>query len=219
RYNMPHAETCVRGTLRYQGFPEFAKTLVNMGFLDDTPRDSLSAAAAGDLPWNRVTQQLLGHSSDCPAELLRAIEAHIDAQDPEMRRRIMHGMKWLGITSPTTMVAKRGSYLDVLCARLEELMMYGEGERDMIVLQHKFEVENKDGSHNTRTSVTLMYGEPGGFSAMARTVGVPCGIATQLVLDGKITATGVVAPMTPEIYQPIMDLLPSEGINAVEATI
>ncbi|KAJ2372240.1 saccharopine dehydrogenase (NADP+, L-glutamate-forming) [Coemansia sp. RSA 2607] len=89
----------------------------------------------------------------------------------------------------------------------------------MILLQHKFEVENADGSTNTRTSVTLMYGEPDGFSAMAKTVGVPCGIATQLILDGKITATGVVAPMTPEIYQPIMDLLPSEGINAVEETL
>ncbi|KAJ2242313.1 saccharopine dehydrogenase (NADP+, L-glutamate-forming) [Coemansia sp. RSA 454] len=219
RYNIPHAETCVRGTMRYQGFPEFAKTLVNMGFLDDTPRSELSAASAGDLPWNRVTQQLLGQASATPEDLLAAIEAKIDTQDPELRKRIIHGIKWLGITSPSVPAVKRGSYLDVLCARLEELMMYGEGERDMIILQHKFEVENKDGSHNTRTSVTLMYGEPDGFQAMAKTVGVPCGIATQLILDGKLTTTGVIAPMTPEIYQPIMDLLPSEGINAVEETV
>ncbi|KAJ2801478.1 saccharopine dehydrogenase (NADP+, L-glutamate-forming), partial [Coemansia furcata] len=219
RYNIPHAQTCVRGTLRYQGFPEFAKTLVNMGFLDDAPQDFLSASNPGDLAWNTVTQQLLGHSSDCPDELLKAIEAKIDTQDPESRRRILHGVKWLGITSPTVKVSKRGTYLDVLCARLEDLMMYGENERDMILLQHKFEVENKDGSRNTRTSVTLMYGEPNGFSAMAKTVGVPCGIATQLILDGKITNTGIIAPMTPDIYQPIMDLLPSEGINAIEETI
>ncbi|KAJ1737706.1 saccharopine dehydrogenase (NADP+, L-glutamate-forming) [Coemansia sp. Benny D160-2] len=219
RYNIPHAETCVRGSLRYQGFPEFAKTLVNMGFLDDTPREALSAANAADLPWNKVSQQLLGHSSDNSDELLKLIEAKIDTQDPEIRKRIIHGIKWLGITSPKVMASKRGTYLDVLCARLEDLMMYGEGERDMIILQHKFEVENKDGSHNTRTSVTLMYGEPNGFSAMAKTVGVPCAIATQLILDGKLTATGIVAPMTPDIYQPIMDLLPSEGINAVEETL
>ncbi|KAJ2843720.1 saccharopine dehydrogenase (NADP+, L-glutamate-forming), partial [Coemansia brasiliensis] len=151
--------------------------------------------------------------------LLSAIESKIETQDPELRKRVIHGIKWLGITSPDVPAVKRGSYLDVLCARLEELMMYGEGERDMIILQHKFEVENKDGSHNTRTSVTLMYGEPNGFQAMAKTVGVPCGIATQLILDGKINTTGVIAPMTPEIYQPIMDILPSEGINAVEETI
>ncbi|KAJ2080430.1 saccharopine dehydrogenase (NADP+, L-glutamate-forming) [Coemansia sp. RSA 988] len=219
RYNIPDAATCVRGSLRYQGFPEFAKTLVNMGFLDDTPRAALSTSATGDLPWSRVTQQLLGLSSDDPAELLRAAETHIETQDPEMRRRVIHGIKWLGITSPAVAAAKRGTYLDVLCARLEELMMYGEGERDMIILQHKFEVENKDGSHNTRTSVTLMYGEPNGFQAMAKTVGVPCGIAAQLILDGKLTTTGVIAPMTREIYEPIMELLPAEGINAVEETV
>ncbi|KAJ2469996.1 saccharopine dehydrogenase (NADP+, L-glutamate-forming) [Coemansia sp. RSA 2322] len=219
RYNIPHAQTCIRGTLRYQGFPEFAKTLVNMGFLDDTHHAFLAAANSAPLPWNKVTQQLLGHASDCPDDLLRAIEAKIDSQDPETRRRILHGVKWLGITSPDVLVSKRGTYLDVLCARLEDLMMYAENERDMILLQHKFEVENKDGSHNTRTSVTLMYGEPNGFSAMAKTVGVPCGIATQLILDGKITNTGIIAPMTPDIYQPIMDLLPSEGINAIEETI
>ncbi|KAI8326044.1 saccharopine dehydrogenase [Martensiomyces pterosporus] len=219
RYNIPDAQTCVRGTLRYQGFPEFAKTLVNMGFLDDTPQALLAASAPGELPWNKVTAQLLGHGNDDPEELLRLIEAKIDTQDPEARRRVLHGVKWLGITSREVAAAKRGTYLDTLCARLEDLMMYGEGEKDMIILQHKFEVENKDGSQNTRTSVTLMYGEPNGFSAMAKTVGVPCGIATQLILDGKISAKGVIAPMTPEIYQPIMDILPSEGINAVEETI
>ncbi|KAJ2720384.1 saccharopine dehydrogenase (NADP+, L-glutamate-forming) [Coemansia sp. Benny D115] len=219
RYNIPHAQTCVRGTMRYQGFPEFAKTLVNMGFLDDTAHAYLSASNAEPLPWNKVTQQLLSLGSDAPEDLLKAIEAKIDTQDPEARKRIIHGVKWLGITSPDVLASKRGTYLDVLCARLEDLMMYGEGERDMILLQHKFEVENKDGSANTRTSVTLMYGEPNGFTAMAKTVGVPCGIATQLILDGKITTTGVIAPMTPEVYQPILDLLPSEGINAVEETI
>ncbi|KAJ1966359.1 saccharopine dehydrogenase (NADP+, L-glutamate-forming) [Dipsacomyces acuminosporus] len=219
RYNIPHAETCVRGTLRYQGFPEFAKTLVNMGFLDDTPHEFLSTSNAAELPWSSVTAQLLGHGNSNPDELLKLIEAKIDTKDPEARRRVIHGIKWLGITSPSVIASKRGTYLDVLCARLEDLMMYGENERDMILLQHKFEVENKDGSHNTRTSVTLMYGEPNGFSAMAKTVGVPCGIATQLILDGKLSTPGVIAPMTPEIYQPILDVLPSEGINAVEETL
>ncbi|ORX67545.1 Saccharopine dehydrogenase [Linderina pennispora] len=205
RYNIPEAETCVRGTLRYQGFPEFAKTLVNMGFLDDAPQEFLSASSSEPLPWNKVTQQLLGPRS-----------TH---RMPEARRRVIHGIKWLGITSADVAASRRGTYLDVLCARLEDLMMYGEGERDMILLQHKFEVENKDGSHNTRTSVTLMYGEPNGFTAMAKTVGVPCGIATQLILDGKITKTGVIAPMTKDVYEPIMHILPSEGINAVEQTL
>lgn len=45
-----------------------------------------------------------------------------------------------------TPVTRRGNYLDTLCATLEDKMMYGKGERDMVMLQHKFEVELKDGT-------------------------------------------------------------------------
>jgi len=43
------------------------------------------------------------------------------------------------------------------------------------MLQHKFEIENKDGSKETRTSTLCEYGAPigtGGYSAMAKLVGV-----------------------------------------------
>jgi len=39
-YGIPEAETVVRGTLRYQGFPDFIKALVEIGWLD-----------AGEKPW------------------------------------------------------------------------------------------------------------------------------------------------------------------------
>jgi len=47
------------------------------------------------------------------------------------------------------------------------------------MLQHKFEIENKDGSKESRTSTLCEYGAPigsGGYSAMAKLVGVPCGV-------------------------------------------
>lgn len=50
-------------------------------------------------------------------------------------------------------------------------MSYGPDERDMVMLQHKFEVENKDGSKETRTSTLCEYGDPKGYSAMAKLVG------------------------------------------------
>jgi saccharopine dehydrogenase (NADP+, L-glutamate forming) len=51
-------------------------------------------------------------------------------------------------------------------------MEYEEGERDFVMLQHKFEIEHKDGSRETRTSTLCEYGDPKGYSAMAKTVGV-----------------------------------------------
>ena len=55
-YNIPEAETIVRGTLRYQGFPEFIKALVDLGFLDATEKEWLTA----DLTWAEVTQKAIG---------------------------------------------------------------------------------------------------------------------------------------------------------------
>ena len=46
-------------------------------------------------------------------------------------------------------------------------------------LQHNFEIENKDGSKDTVTSTLCEYGAPigsGGYSAMARLVGIPCAV-------------------------------------------
>jgi hypothetical protein len=47
------------------------------------------------------------------------------------------------------------------------------------ILQHRFEIENSDGSKETKTSTLYEYGAPtgsGGYSAMAKLVGIPCGI-------------------------------------------
>jgi spermidine synthase len=57
-YNMPEAETVIRGTLRYQGFPEFIKTLVQMGWLDSEPKDWLKDG----ITWAEATQKAIGAS-------------------------------------------------------------------------------------------------------------------------------------------------------------
>ena len=43
-------------------------------------------------------------------------------------------------------IMPRDNPLDTLCATLEEKMQYGPGERDMVMLQHKFDIELADGS-------------------------------------------------------------------------
>jgi saccharopine dehydrogenase-like NADP-dependent oxidoreductase len=40
-YNIPEAQTVLRGTLRYQGFTNFVKVLVEIGLLDDSSQDYL----------------------------------------------------------------------------------------------------------------------------------------------------------------------------------
>ncbi|PVU97631.1 hypothetical protein BB561_000439 [Smittium simulii] len=218
RYNIPEAQTVVRGTLRYQGFPEFVKALVEIGFLNTDNQEFLSSASSETYTWNQLTSKLLNSNSSTSDDLLRIIESKITAE-PALKKRILNGIRWLGVVSDSIQVKKQGTYLDTLCARLEELMQYEPGERDMVALQHTFEIINSDGSEETRTSTMLEFGIPNGESAMARTVGIPCGIATQLILDGAIQDTGVLAPMTKSIYEPIMNELLKDDIYCVEKVL
>jgi spermidine synthase / saccharopine dehydrogenase (NADP+, L-glutamate-forming) len=54
---------------------------------------------------------------------------------------------------------------------------------------------------------------------MALTVGLPCGIATQLILDGVLNTPGVHVPYSKEICDPIRKILESEGLGMVEKAL
>lgn len=59
--------------------------------------------------------------------------------------RIISGLRWIGLFSSEKVKVRSGNLLDTLCARLETLMKYEQGERDLVMLQHKFHVEWQDG--------------------------------------------------------------------------
>lgn len=218
RYQIPEAETIIRGTLRYQGFPEFVKVLVDIGFLSDEEQSFLKEPIA----WKEATQKILGATSSTEKDLLWAISSKTAFKDNDEKDRIVAGLKWLGIFSDAKITPK-GNPLDTLCATLEEKMQFEEGERDLVMLQHKFEIENKDGSRETRTSTLCEYGAPtgsGGYSAMAKLVGVPCGVAAKQVLDGTISEKGILAPMNSRINGPLMkELKEKYGIACQEKVI
>ncbi|EEB06034.1 saccharopine dehydrogenase [Schizosaccharomyces japonicus yFS275] len=217
RYDIPEAETVIRGTLRYQGFPEFVHCLVDMGFLDDTPRDFLNPSEPG-MPWKEVVAKVIGAPSSSEADLVKTIVAKHTFKDEDDKKRIINGLKWLHMFSAKP-VTPRGNPLDTLCATLEELMQFGEGERDMLILQHKFEIETKEGKKQTRTCTILDYGHPDGYTSMARLVGIPCGVASQQILDGVINTPGVLAPNDMAMCQPLIDDLAKEGIKLEEEII
>ncbi|KAI0168223.1 Saccharopine dehydrogenase [Pestalotiopsis sp. NC0098] len=215
RYSIPESDTIIRGTLRYQGFPEFIKTLVDIGFLEDSERDILKQPVS----WKEATQAVLGVSSSSQADLETALLSKASFTSAEEKQRILGGLRWIGIFSDEKIIP-RGNPLDTLCATLEKKMQFEENERDLVMLQHRFEIEHKDGSLETRTSTLCEYGEPKGYSAMAKLVGVPCAVAVQQVLNGTLSEKGVLAPMTPKINDPLMkELKEKYGIYLVEKTI
>ncbi|CAG8471539.1 1329_t:CDS:2 [Acaulospora colombiana] len=213
-YNIPEAQTVLRGTLRYQGFTDFVKVLVNIGLLNDSEQEYLRPDAP-DITWRDVLAKTLGVTDSSEVNLRAQISSKTSGIPEEEVERILKGFKWIGLFSDNK-VYLRGTLLNTLCATLEEKMKYAEGERDMVILQHKFEIETRDGKREIWTSTLLEYGKPSGPSAMATTVGTPCGIAAQLVLDGVIKQKGVLAPYTLEIINPIIEILEKEGIKIIE---
>lgn len=216
-YNIPEADTVIRGTLRFQGFPEFVKALVDMNFLKDDANEIFSSP----IPWNEAVSKYLGAKSTSEADIVAKIDELTKFKDEADRERILAGMKWLGMFSETP-ITPRGNALDTLCATLESLMQYEEGERDLVILQHKFGIEWADGKTETRTSTLVDYGVPGGYSSMAKLVGVPCAVAVIEVLKhkGAFATPGLYAPMTPEINNDIMRILKDEyNIYLTEKTL
>lgn len=69
--------------------------------------------------------------------------------------RIISGLRWIGLFASEKVVPRAGNLLDTLCARLETLMKYEEGERDLVMLQHKFVVEWADGSEVRLTPCSI----------------------------------------------------------------
>lgn len=68
-----------------------------------------------------------------------------------------------------------------------------ERERDFVfLLQHKLDIEHADGKHETRINTLCDYGDPKAFSAMARLVDIPCGLAVVQVCEGRLLAKGAV---------------------------
>jgi saccharopine dehydrogenase-like NADP-dependent oxidoreductase len=54
-------------------------------------------------------------------------------------------------------------------------------------------------------------------TAMAKTVGLPLGIAAKLLLQGKIRKRGLAIPIHEEIYAPVLSELNTLGIVFVES--
>lgn len=80
------------------------------------------------------------------SSLISHVKSICKFPDESESSRIISGLRWIGLFSSEKVKPRGGNLLDTLCAQLETLMKYEERERDLVMLQHKFVVEWKDGS-------------------------------------------------------------------------
>jgi len=51
---------------------------------------------------------------------------------------------------------------------------------------------------------------------MSKTVGTTCAIAARMVLTGRVPQRGIISPIYPEIYLPILKELETYGVQMIE---
>jgi saccharopine dehydrogenase-like NADP-dependent oxidoreductase len=205
-YGLGDARTVFRGTLRLPGWCRAMKKMADLGMFALEP-------LAGPAPatWAEWTARLAGLPSTAGlrAAVAERIAVPVDSN-------ILDRWEFLGLFSDEPLPGGSIAPLDTLVARMQEKMAYGPGERDQVVLFHEVVAEYPD--HRERITSTLVaFGEPGGDSAMSRTVGLPAAIGARMVLEGRVRLTGVHVPVTPAIYGPVLDELATLGIECREA--
>ena len=204
-YGLKDAQTLIRGTYRYPGWCETLKKIVELGLIDTTPVDNLEGIA-----YREWLARLIGAGSSEDIKSKTAEKIGCPAGSP-----VMEKLNWLGLFEDKPIPACH-NYLDALSHLLQEKLYYKEGEKDMILLRHRFEVENSDKSRDMLTSTLIDFGIPGGDSSMARTVSLPLAIGVRLLAEGKIDLTGVQIPTVKKLYEPILDELEALDIKVKE---
>ena len=205
-YGIEEVEDLVRGTLRNKGHCRAWSAWVRMGLLDGERAFDLSGRT-----WKDFCLLLAGESGRVDPRPALAAKAGVGIDHPSLRN-----LDWLGFFADDPLPLEKGTARDLLALRMGERCLFSEGERDMVVLQHDFEVSWPGGKEGACRSRLVEFGEPGGDTAMARTVSLPLAVAVKSILSGKVEARGVLLPVDPLLYEPVLRELEEEGIRFQE---
>jgi saccharopine dehydrogenase (NADP+, L-glutamate forming) len=107
---------------------------------------------------------------------------------------------------------------DILQFVAEAKLAMQPHDKDMIVMLHEIEYEIQSKKFKVQSSLKVV-GTDNLQTAMAKTVGVPLGIAAKLILNGTIQLTGLQIPTSKEIYEPVLMELQQHDISFTETAI
>ncbi len=125
---------------------------------------------------------------------------------------------FLGLDDRDTILDKaKSSAADILQFALEKKLALRPYDKDMIVMLHEIEYE-LDGKKTAVSSSLIVKGENNIRTAMAKTVGLPLGIAVKSILNGTIQLTGLHLPVSKEIYEPVLKELKQHEVFFNEIT-
>jgi saccharopine dehydrogenase (NADP+, L-glutamate forming) len=201
-YGLENIPTMLRGTLRRSGYCKAWDVFVQLGMCDDSFQLELSEQTN--------LRQFL--NSFLPYDPVLSVEEKLGNVVLDLDFGTWEKISWLGFFGSRKLPKTKGSPAQILQSILEEDWALQPEDKDMIVMQHIFEIKTEEGVKEL-TSSLVCFGEDSTYTAMAKTVGLPLAIAVDLFLQGKISLTGLHIPVVPELYEPILQELEKHKIK------
>ena len=204
-YGIEDAAGMYRGTLRNVGYCETWDFIKQLGLLNHKMK----------FDFDEVTpREVLANIVNCRGKNVRAgVAAYLGIPEHSLT---LKKLEWLGLLSDRKLKIGTASVFEMFAHTLKHRLVYDEGEMDLLVMHHEFEATYSDLPRQRIQSTLIDCGIPGGDSSMSRTVGYPVGIAAGLLAKGKITLAGVLRPVHPQIYEPILRECQRLGIRFEE---
>ena len=209
-YNLRGINTLYRGTLRRPGFCKAWDVFVQLGATDD----SFEMENVGEMTHRDFTNSFLFYNPHDSVELKLAQYLNLEMESEEMYK-----IKWLGMFSDEPVGLEKGTPAQILEHILKKKWSLNDDDKDMIVMWHKFNYLDHQGEEHEEHSTMVSIGDDATHTGMSKSVGLPLGIATKLILEDKITTPGVVIPIHKEIYAPILEELSEFGFDFIEEKI
>lgn len=208
-YGLNDTATIYRATLRYPGFLALWNAFIQLGLTDASYviQDSESMSYR-DFLFSFVQKQ--------PGKSWEESLAAVLGVSPESE--LMDKLRALDLMSNTVPGLKDASPADFLQDILMKKWVFEDDDRDLVVMQHQLDYEENGEDYRLQSSMGIM-GTDEVHTAISRTVGIPAAIAAKMILQGKISETGVRIPNFKSIYEPVLEELKSFGIDFVEEHI
>ncbi|MEK7433633.1 MAG: saccharopine dehydrogenase family protein [Cyanobacteriota bacterium] len=205
-YGLRNVKTFFRGTLRRPGFCRAWDMFVQLGMTDD----SYIMEDSENMTFRDFINSFLAYDVSDSVELKVEHYLYID-QDSDL----MEMLEYLDLFKRIKVGIKNATPAQILQHILERKWTLSPEDKDMVIMLHKIDYVELNQKKQLQSSMVVI-GENQIYTAMSKTVGLPVAIATKLILNGKITTTGVQVPLIKEIYQPILDELEKNNIKFID---
>ena len=211
KYGLTGIETILRSTLRRSGYCDAWNLLVQLGLTEDS-------YAVNDLKNKNYSQWLLSYLPSKQKWETRSIKERLakffalKKNSDEVKK-----LEWLGLFSDEKIPLDHGTPAEILQDLLVRKWQMRDTDRDLVVMRHEVEYMLND-KKQRHISTLAIEGEDSVNTAMAKTVGLPLGIMTKLMITHNLFLTGVHIPVMSQVFVPVLNELEKFGIKFQESS-